>query len=104
MPIPAFEQATASVVLLETVAVVDLVSVENQPITSVAIATVKAISRTAAINGDMPFFFLIIDPLPIPFFPKERSRSYPKERVCLDLRSRILFLLFDYFIRISACW
>src|SRR3989338_11486137 len=97
MPIPAFEQATASVVLLETVAVVDLVSVENQPITSVAIATVKAISRTAAINGDMPFFFLIIDPLPIPFFPKERSRSYPKERVCPHLLFSVIFFFFYFF-------
>ena len=47
------------VVLLVAVVVVVLVSVENHPITSVAMATVKAISNTAAINGDTPFLFFI---------------------------------------------
>ncbi len=48
-------QLTAMVVLFVTVAVVVLVSVENHPAISVAMATVNAISRTAAISGEIPF-------------------------------------------------
>src|SRR3989338_3587857 len=56
----ALEQPTASVVLLLTVVVVVLVSWENHPMTSVAIATVNAMSRTAAISGEIPFFVFFI--------------------------------------------
>jgi hypothetical protein len=51
----ASAQFTAEVVLFVIVVVVERVKDENHPIINVAIATVNAMSNTAAINGEIPF-------------------------------------------------
>src|SRR3989344_1045295 len=53
-------QPTVSVVLFDTVSVVDFVSAPNHPIMSIAIDTVIAISMTEAISGETPFLMQLL--------------------------------------------
>src|SRR3989338_886047 len=75
MLICALEKLIDSDVLLLTVVVVLLVSVENQPETRVAIETVNAINKTDAISGLIPFILFLLTRIRKPFANKKHTNQ-----------------------------